>query len=95
MTRHERRGTIVLLALIAVLLAATVLLRSCPVSPPRIEVEQDMEQFESEADSAMINVIPDNPVKKRPPKVKTRRSAPAKKSKPAPQPRRLDPVPQF
>ena len=98
MTRHERRGAIVVLALIAAVLAATCLMRSTD------ETEQlpastvtDIQQFEAEADSAALVVpksLPRHPaVQKK--KRRPASSQPTRPSKPAPAPRRLDPVPQI
>ncbi|MBO4803552.1 MAG: hypothetical protein J5503_03295 [Muribaculaceae bacterium] len=96
MTRRERRGSIVVLVLIALLLAITALVRSCRTSVV-IPAEQ-LQSFERQTDTATV-VMGDRqsaskkrtkaPVAKRKPK-----SKPAK-SKPSPEPRRMDPVPQF
>lgn len=97
MSRRERRGTIVILALIALLLIGTLIVRSCAKSQPISFVEPDeIEQFEAAADSVTVTV--DRPVKKKKERhtkqTKQRRSTP-KKSHPEDKPRRLDPVPQF
>ena len=93
MKRHERRGSIVVLALIAVLLAATFVVRNCHQAEQPVPVV-DIRQFEDEADSAVLTV--QKPAHKKPAttRKKRRHSAP-KPSKPAPAPRRLDPVPQI
>ncbi len=91
MTRRERRGTIVVLALIAVLLAATVAVRSC----------RPAQQIYFPTEELMITDTTTTPVPDksgRPAKhAKTKKHYPKspKKSKPSPEPRRLDPVPQF
>lgn len=92
MKRHERRGTIIVLALIALLLAATWAMRRCgtpDVPTPAVELLQ----FEAEADSSTITVSKSS----RPPKQhsKKRRAKSPKKPKPSPEPRRVDPVPRF
>lgn len=97
MSRQERRGTIVVLALIAVLLVGTLVVRSCGKDRSGYFVEQDeIEQFEAATDSVTVTV--DKPLKKKnqqhAKRTKQRRSAP-KKSRPKDEPRRLDPVPQF
>lgn len=97
MSRQERRGTIVVLALIAVLLVGTLVVRSCGKDRSGYIVEQDeIEQFEAATDSVTVTV--DKPFKKKKQqhtkRTKKHRSTP-KKSRPEDKPRRLDPVPQF
>ena len=97
MSRRERRGTIVVLALIAVLLVGTLVVRSCGKDPSVNLVSPDeIEQFEATADSVTITVEKPSKKKKRQHTKRTnqRRSDP-KKSRPEDKPRRLDPVPQF
>ena len=97
MSRQERRGTIVVLALIAVLLVGTLVVRSCGKDRSGYIVEQDeIEQFEVATDSVTVTVEKTLKKKKRQhtKRTKQRRSAP-KKSRPKDEPRRLDPVPQF
>ena len=97
MSRQERRGTIVILALIAVLLVSTLVVRTCVKDQSGYIVGQDeIEQFEAATDSVTVTI--DKPLKKKKrqhkKRTKQRRSAP-KKSRPKDEPRRLDPVPQF
>lgn len=97
MSRQERRGTIVVLALIAVLLVGTLVVRSCGKDRSGYIVEQDeIEQFEAATDTVTVTVEKTLKKKKRQhtKRTKKHRSAP-KKSRPEDKPRRLDPVPQF
>ena len=96
MNRRERRGTIVVLAVIALLLAATVALRCCRADAVPAAVT-DIRQLEAEADST-ADVSSPSPERDKPaksPSKKKRRPSTPKKPKPAPAPRRLDPVPQI
>lgn len=98
MTRHERRGTIVVLVVIAVILAMTAMVRSCPSDSLDAEQVIEMQRFQNEVDTVSMTV--DGQGKSRKPKAgkKKPRRPRAKKPKhvkPAPQPRRIDPVPQF
>ena len=93
MKRHERRGTIVLLALITALLAVTVLVRDCSPSSATVS-EADIRQFEAEADTTTTIMVKPSRDTKAPKHHHRRHSAP-KKNKPSQEPRRLDPVPQF
>ena len=99
MTRHERRGAIVVLALIALLLAAICVMRY----QRQADVPTDtaaIERFEAEADSSTVVVSKPSTEKVAPPKYKHPKSSP-KHSKPAKSPksspalRRMDPVPQI
>lgn len=96
MKRHERRGAIVVLALIAVLLAATCVVR-CDRDSVQTVPTVDISQFEAEADSTVVINTKPSSKKKATPKTKRRHSSPkpSKPAKPAPAPRRLDPVPQI
>ncbi len=103
MSRRERQGTIALLAVIALLLVATVVVRSCrhesTVDPPRVEVQQ------LEADVDTVDVVvkekaikrQDGPSKQQesPSKRSPKRFRHPKRTKPAHAPRPLDPVPAF
>ena len=97
MTRQERRGTIVLLALIALILLSTVFVRSCKADAPTGMVDTALVRFETEIDSARYHVREPSPTKK--PHVNKHKSKKPKpsphRSKPAPEPRRMDPVPRF
>ena len=93
MTRHERRGTIALLTLIALVLAVTALLRLCSPAP-QVELQHDdVELFEQQIDS----IQPSAPAHKKHKNPATTRKPqrPSKHPKSPPQPRRLDPVPQI
>ena len=97
MSRQERRGTIVILALIALLLIGTLVVRSCGEDRSEDFVESDeIEQFEVATDTVTVTVEKNLKKKKRQytKRTKQRRSGP-KKSRPNDKPRRLDPVPQF
>ncbi len=91
MTRRERRGTIVLMALIALVLAVTAFFRYCSPSS-RVDVAQPgIEQFEQQIDS----VKPSTPAHKSPVSTRKRHNPSRKeKRKPSGQ-RRLEPVPQI
>ena len=96
MSRRERRGTIVILAAVAVLLAGTQVYRSCvkDTVPPLQATE--INQFEVEADTTTLTV---GYAKKDAKKHHPKRSSSRRKSPKGPRPekpaRRLDPVPQF
>ena len=91
MTRRERRGTIALMALIALVLAVTALFRYCSPAP-HIEVKPpDIEQFEQQIDS----VKPSKPTSNPPVSTRKRHLLPRKEKKTHPGQRRLDPVPQI
>ncbi len=97
MTRRERRGTVAVLLLIVLLLVGSVLTRSCrPDEEYRLN-DVEIQQFEESIDSAVV--IESKHAKKRKndtTKHKRRhRRTSHKKSKPAAEPRRMDPVPQF
>ena len=98
MTRHERRGSIIVLALIALLLAATVAVRSCRHSAEQVQDEAVIRQFENEADTAIL-FAPHKKTLPKPTFNDQRKSKSKKRSRPAaPKPsheRRLDPVPQI
>ena len=98
MTRRERRGTIVVLAVIAMLTVATLAQRSCRDDVPRQAAQQaELLEFEQLADSARLTVQPSK--SKRGPKdrhAKRARKAKGDKHKKSPvAPRPVDPVPQF
>ena len=90
-TRRERRGSIVLMALIALVLAVTAFFRYCSPSP-RVDVTQPgIERFEQQIDS----VKPLTPAHKSPVSTRKRHNPSRKeKGKPSGQ-RRLEPVPQI
>lgn len=96
MSRRERRGTIVILAVIAILLAGTQVYRSYEKDAITPLQATEINQFEAEADTAALTVGKANKnAKKHHPK----RSGPRRKTPKDPRPkkpaRRLDPVPQF
>lgn len=97
MTRRERRGTVVVLLLIAFLLAGSFFYRSCRHDEVYQLKDVEIQQFEESIDSAVV--IETKHSKKRKSdttKHKRRhRGTSHKKSKPAAEPRRMDPVPQF
>lgn len=94
LSRRERRGTIVILVLIAVLLVSTLAVRSCGKDRAVPLQATEIKQFEADADSVSLTV--DKVEKKRPhnKKGKKQRKSPPK-PRPEKTPRRLDPVPQF
>jgi len=94
MTRHERRGAVAILVIIALLIAVTCATRCYRPAVAPADIDSVL-LFESEVDSSTVKVI-----KPAPKTHKDKRSKPAKKrSKPSrspkPSPRRMDPVPQF
>ena len=96
MSRRERRGTIVLLVLIALVMAGTLANRSCRDAVPKDVKTAEMLMFESEIDSSKVTV-PKSQKKKRSPnkKSKKRRTPPSSSPKPNKPPRPIDPVPRF
>ena len=100
MTRRERRGTIVVLAVIAVLVAATLLTRSCRDDVPEQAARQvELLEFEHQADTTRLTERPPKSKHRGKGKTTGRHSRKSKggkppKKSPAP-PRRVDPVPQF
>jgi len=101
MTRRERRGTIVLLALVALAIALTAALRTCDDRDAVALDSEAVEQFEAQIDSVRHQQgapagskakSKKNQDKK---KKKSKRSSDKKSPKAPTQPRRLDPVPQF
>ena len=98
MTRHERHGAIAMLVVISLLLAGIVFVRSCHGQEPVDAVQIEVEQFEAEADSAVAATVTTSHETRKTSADKVRRSSrhkADKKSKPKPEPRRIDPVPQF
>ena len=98
MTRRERRGAIVVLVFIAVLLAATAAVRSCRTG--EVTPVERLQRFEQQIDSSSIDTEDHKsaPEKKR--KAPTERRKPKSKPKPVKQkPKReplpMEPVPQF
>jgi len=101
MTRSERRGTIVVLVLIALMLAGTVAVRSCRTVEPAVLEQQavEMEHFDAETDSVPMPAVKrqqhssrDSSRRSLRPR-RTRKNKPPKLARPAPRP--MDPVPQF
>ena len=99
MTRHERRGAIVVLVTIALLLAATCFTRY----HRRTEVPQQADvirQFEAELDSSAVDISKPVLEKAAGPegkhhKASPKRSKPAHSPKPSPSSRPMEPVPQI
>lgn len=97
MTRNERRGTIVVLVLIALLLAGSVAVRSCRSSVPVIESQSnDLERFDAETDTVLLPSEPRQSKSHRDGSHRSSHRQSGKKSKPSnPASRPMDPVPQF
>lgn len=94
MTRRERRGTILLLALIALVMATTVIVQRC-APPASVELsDSDIERFEQEIDSLAPTVEEPKRVKPHAPATKRDRTLP-KKPAPPPRQRHLEPVPEI
>ena len=96
MSRRERRGTIVILAAIAILLAGTQVYRSCVRETSVSLHATEINQFETETDTSALTVKKANKeARKHHPKRSTPRNKPSKAPKPKKPARRLDPVPQI
>lgn len=101
MTRNERRGTIVVLVLIALLLVGSMAARSCRQEVPVVEAQSDdLERFDTETDTlsspaaGFRKTMRDSTRRSHHRHGKKHKSNDKPKSaKPAP--RRMDPVPQF
>ena len=102
MSKHERRGTIVVLALIAVMLAASVAVRSCRDTSVASRPSVEQLQFDAATDTATPPAT--KSVKKEKPPKKARRSksspsrsksSPRKSPKQPPASQPMTPVPQF
>ena len=94
MTRNERRGMIVLLIAIALMLVAAVAARYHHEELPQSVNDVEISRFEAEADSAAIEVSKPT---RHTPEHKTTRKRPKRETKPKPsrEPRPVDPVPKF
>lgn len=96
MTRRERRGSIVVLVFIAVLLAATAAVRSCRTG--EVTPVEHLQRFEQQIDSSSIDTEDHKsaPEKKRkaPAERRKPKSKPVKQ-KPKREPLPMEPVPQF
>lgn len=96
MTRHERRGAIVILVIIALVLAVTFVMRCHRPDDVPPASTNAVRQFEAEVDSSAVEVYKPSPKKTVKPEKKGRKSkSPKPTNKPKPEPRRMDPVPQF
>ena len=95
MSKHERRGTIVVLVLIAVMLAASVAVRSCRdmsvVSRPSVE----QLQFDAATDTVTPPATKSVKKEKSPKKARRSKSSPRKSPKQPPASPPMTPVPQF
>lgn len=95
MTRRERRGTIVILALMALVMAGGAVFRHC-APRPRVEVMQaDLERFEQQIDSMQQSTHPAGKPAKEPASTRKRHKQPSTSPKAPQRERRLDPVPQI
>ena len=95
MTRRERRGTIVLLMLMAVIIMLSTIIGHRHENMPQNQTAAQLESFEQQTDTTVLTV---EKVKLHKPGKKRHGSKrqSGKKEKPTPdKPRRLDPVPQF
>ena len=97
MTRRERQGTIVVLAVIAVLCVATLVVRSCGDHEPTAVQQAEVLKLQAEADSAAVRAEQrsGNQGKHAIKRSRKRRKTTPRPSKKSAPPRRLDPVPQF
>ena len=98
MTKRERRGTIAVLCIIAVLLVLSFTLKRSKPSVPNDMKVNEMQLFEAELDSSQV--VDEKPKSKpRPVSVKgksrKKRQQPQRKEQPKQRPRNVDPLPQF
>ena len=100
MTRRERRGTIVVLVAIMVILAATWAWKHTSRTTPDVAVQAvEIQEFEAQTDSFQSSIT--KPKQKPRKTEKKKRDTHRKKPQRPPQPkspsspRRVDPVPQF
>lgn len=102
MTRRERRGTIVVLALIALILAVTLITRQWRNEPPVTPQQEEMLRFDAATDSlappqAVHRGKPHSrhhATKKKSPE-KSGKNSGKKSGKKSPTSAPMDPVPQF
>lgn len=96
MSRRERRGTIVILAAITVLLVGSQVYRSCVKDTIAPLPATEINQFETETDTTTLTVgYAKKDAKKHHPKRSSSRRRSPKGPRPEKPARRLDPVPQF
>ena len=101
MTRNERRGTIAVLVLIALLLAGSVAVRSCRQDVPIVETQSDnLEQFDNETDTlsspaARFPRTSSDSSRRSHHRHGKKHKTNGKPKSAKPAPRRMDPVPQF
>ena len=99
MTRRERQGTLVVLAVIALLLIATMAVRSCRGNEVVDAQAVQVHEFESDVDSSGVsiekNVARAREKKAKPPTAPRKKKNGNRPSSPSSRPRPLDPVPQF
>ena len=102
MTRRERRGTIIVLALIALVLAVTVAARHWRTEPPVTVPQEQLMRFDAETDSLPSSqaVRPDKEQSRhhpadRKPVSKSGKKQDGKSGKKSPSSAPMDPVPQF
>lgn len=98
MTKRERRGTIAVLCIIAVLLVLSFTLNRSKTSVPDDVKVSEAQLFEAEVDS--IQVTDEKPKTKTKPvsikgKSRKKQQQPQRKEKPKQRPRNVDPLPQF
>jgi hypothetical protein len=99
MTRRERRGTIVLLAAIALMLVVAFAARCHHEVVPEAVNDAEISRFETQVDSVQAEPLkpsyPSDTMKSTKTTKKRSRRAAAKKPKPTREPRPVDPVPSF
>lgn len=99
MTRRERRGTIVLLAAIALMLVVAFAARCHHEVVPEMVNDVEISRFETQVDSVQAEPLkPSHPFdtmkSTKTTKKRSRRASP-KKAKPSREPRPVDPIPSF
>lgn len=99
MTRRERQGTVIVLAVIALILVSTMAVRSCSWQESDEVQAVQVQEFEADVDSTVVTVekkarrTRDEKTKRKPKPRKKKDTD--RRSAPSSQPRPLDPVPQF
>ena len=95
MTRHARRGMVAMLVAVAVVLLATVVVKSHRTTVPPGIARQDASLLDSKTDTLTDNAV--SSVTKKPAKQRPRQRTQRRPAKPEPDhsPHPLEPVPNF
>lgn len=95
MTRRERRGTIVLLMLMAVIIMLSTIIGYRHENTPQSQTAAQLESFEQQTDTTAFMVEKAKPNKHGKKRHGSKRQSGKKEKPTSDKPRRLDPVPQF